>query len=573
MQIIFYPISFLNNRINGIGIGDHIPFQSSVVPITDFYLLKFFTPEIFFFQMKLDQLGFPKEEYKYNVFVFINNGFENYPISNSKSQFCEYVDKYTKRPNPLKHIVAKSKKIDDRRKKCISLAMDFGFPLINIVSFTQNTLLRSRDEIEKQWDNIITSQHGSLENDFVSTLKGGVVTIADEYSGLFTELDRISEENPFLVAEPLFSFLNIYPEISLLSHITPPKIFFDQVLIKAIFSLRKECANEYSKALSSEFKNKEYLAKVRHSIITKSKRKDRYRIRFLIRLTFPGYVELSRARWRLEEVRDIILSRLGEVDPEAYEIFHKSRMEIWLKKVRVDIIIHENFEKETTSLIRENFRGTLSSKSIFSRSISKNLMKISFKLSFDKITDYSISETDIFYDISDKYTRLAVEKLYRGEFSEASNYLKMGRYGLLGDLYTIKSRESGSLNEFSEKALNYYSISGIDNLNTSKGYLDNKFKDKVLTAIEVNSDWMISLRLFLKAKDLEKDTSFKESLKKEDAEKRLWWEHLHRKYSELNIDRSLDNFIEKIGNFYSILLVNLQRKHGIPPREMLGFDF
>jgi hypothetical protein len=134
LRILFYPVSFTGDRINGIGIGDDIPTQSCVAPIADFYLLKFFTSDIFFFQMKFKQSN-PLKKNKnneYDTFAFVNGQFENY-LSFDSEVFYEYIDEFSGKPNPLKHIITKSKKIKDREKKCIFLAMDFGFPLLYAV--------------------------------------------------------------------------------------------------------------------------------------------------------------------------------------------------------------------------------------------------------------------------------------------------------------------------------------------------------------------------------------------------------------------------------------------------------
>ncbi|KYK32997.1 MAG: hypothetical protein AYK18_15160 [Theionarchaea archaeon DG-70] len=572
VQILFYPISFCGNGMNGIGIGDHISSQAYIVTKADFYLLKFFTPEIFFFQMKSDRLDIFKRYSKCDAFVFFNEKFRNYLDLNPKNRFDGCIDNYTRKPNPLKHIITKSRKMEEREKKCIFLAMDFGFPLINIVNIRQNAILRFRDKILNLWDKIIQSQHGTLEHDFMSTLRRGINAIKKEYSGLFIELDRISGENHLLPTEPLFSFLNVLSDISPLSHFSPPKIFFDQVSIKGIFDLDRESASTYSKVLSSEFKKRKHPAEVRYNIITKSKRKDGYRIRFLIDLRFPKYMELSHAKWELKELRDIILSELKKVDPEAYEIFQKSKLEIWLKKVRVNIVIQKSYEKETKYLTKKFFKGTLDHKSVICESISKDQVKIRFGLSFDKVSDYSISEIDDFYDISDKYTRLAIEKIYRGNFSEAFVYLQRAKNALQGDLYMIESKETAS-DEFLKKALICYKKAGVSDSIISGGYLSTEYKDRIQTALEMNSDWMISLRLYLKARDLEKDISSPESLGSKEMESKMWLEKLYKRYSGLNAEKRLSSFIEEIGNFYSLLLVNIQRKHGIPPREVLGFDF
>lgn len=578
LQILFYPISFSGDKINGIGVGDDTPSQSNIVSIADFYLLKFFTPEIFFFQMKFKEPDFFEKNKNdgCEIFAFINNRFENYSDSDSE-RYHEYIDKYTGNPNILKHIITKSKKVSDRQKKCIFLAIDYGFPLIDLVNCLQDDKRELMNKILEEWEDIIGSQHGSKENDFIRTLKRGTRTIKEEYSDLFTEINKIFKENSFLAAKPLFSFVNVFPELGSLPHIIPPKIFFDRALIKAIFDLKNELATKYSEELSVVFKDRGYNANIRYSIIAKSRKKDKYRVKYTLNLGFPKYMELSSIKSGLNEVKYLILSKLKEIDSDAYESFCRSRLEIWLKRIRIHVIIYSNFEKEAINLIKENFAGVLNSKSLISQKISKDLSKISLRLSFDMITDYSISEIEPIDSIPDKYTRLAVEKLYRREFMQALEYLKMGKNGLLGDLNTIKSKEvnlePGLSKELSEKAAQYYVNAKIDNSNFPNGYFDNRYKDRVLRALEINSDWIVSLKLFMEAKRLGKETISKESLKKEDLEKKMHWEIMYKKYSGLNIDKNLNNFIEEMGNFYFILLENIQRRYGIPPHEILGFGF
>ena len=545
LQILFYPISLFNSRINGIGVGDCIPSQSYVVPIADFCLLKFFTPDIFFFQIESNELSFQRnnKRTRCNVFAYIDSEFESYANLDSENRFCEYEDKYTRKPNPLKHIALKSKQMSDREKKCAHLAIDFGFPLINLVNFPKRKILKLRHEILEKWEEIIKSQRGSLEKDFVRTLWKGTRAIADEYSNLFIELAGISGENPFPASEPLYSFVGAFPKISLLSHISPPKILFNRVSMKAIFNLEKECATKCSEELSLAFRNLGYRTDVGHNILTKSKIKDKYRIEFQMNLIFPEFVDLPDIKWKLGEIRNIILTKVGNIDSEAREVFFKGSLEIWLKEIEIYIIIHKSFKEETVSLLRENLKRSLDYGSIMALPISKDLTRISFTLSFDRITDYALSEIDTLNVMTDRYTRLAVEELYKGKFSQALRYLEMGKNGLLGDFHLIKSREIPELSaELLGKANHYYGKARMDDSNISKGYFDNQFKEKILKALEVNSDWIVSLRLFLEAKKVER----------KDPENMMWWDPLYKKYSGLNVGKNLNDFLEEIGNFYSI---------------------
>lgn len=448
---------------------------------------------------------------------------------------------------------------------------------IDIVDDPQGNGKEYSYQILRKWEEIIDSQHGSLENDLLRTLRRGTRTIIKEYSSLFFELDMISEESHFSASDPLFSFMNVFPELNPSLRVAPPKILFDRVLVKAIFDLEEERANEYSKILSSEFKERRYSANIRHSTITKSKAKGKLRMKFIINLGFMEYMDLSSIKSRLNETKYIILSKAKEIDMEAYENFCRSRLEIWLKRIRVHVVVYSNFEKEAIDKIKENFRDVLNYKSLISQKISKNLSKISFRLSFDVVADYSISETESTDSIPDRYTRLAVEELYRGGFMQALRYLEMGKNGLLGDLYTIKSKEVDSKLVLSrvlfEKAIKYYESARIYNLNLSNGYFDSKYKNNVLRALEINSDWIVSLKLFMEARRLEKDTISECILEEAHLKKKMQWELMIKRYSGLNVDKNLNDFVEEMGSFYSILLESIQRRYGIPPREILGFGF
>lgn len=572
LRVIFYPISVSNNRINGIGIADMISSQSYLAEIANFYLLRFFTPEIFFFQIKSDKIDlFKGDECDYSrCFVFINGKFEFYNNLPQKNIFSEYADGKSKESNPLTHLVMKSNKIREREKKCFLIALKFGFPCEDIINPSDNILLNCRTKILSAWDDIIQSQHGSLERDFINTLKRGSQIIKEEYSDLFNLLAKISQDCSLFSTKPLFSFMKIFPRR--LSNISVPKIFFNQALIKIIVILRREYAGEFSNLLSSEFGNRGYQVSIKHSAIAKSKEKNKYRIKFLINVNFKDNVEFLRIKGELLDIKNIILFKLKEVDQKAYEIFTKKRAEIWLKKIRIYIIVHEDFEKETIRLSKELLKGFMDFSSILILEPSLNYNEIIFRLSFDRITDYLITEKDFPYTESDRYTRIGVEKIYKKKFSDALKFLKSGKNGLLGDLYMIESKknESKISDRMRKKAFQYYRKIGIENF--SKCYFENKSKNRILDALETNSDWQISLRLFLEARKLEKKISSR-AMEGKNTEQMRYNKWMYRRYSGLKLDKSLDDFIEEIGNFNSSLLGNLQRKCGIPPQEMFGISF
>ncbi|MGC1120805.1 MAG: hypothetical protein WBA22_06895 [Candidatus Methanofastidiosia archaeon] len=410
-----------------------------------------------------------------------------------------------------------------------------------------------------------------MEHDFVRTLKRTTGIIKKEYSNLFSELAKISDENPFSITRPLFCFLNTASEMSSVLNVPPPRIFFNFTSIQAIFDLKEESAKNYSSMLSTAFKREKYKVGIRYHTITRSKVKDVNRIRFTANLVFPDNVDLSHIKSKLGEVRNIILSKLKEVDPDAYETSQKGRLEIWLKRMRVHVMIHKTFEKETISLIRKNFGGMLNHNPNSLR-ISEDLIEISFRLSFDQVTDYLLSEIEMPCAVPDRYTRMAIEKIYRREFSAAMRYLQMGRNGLLGDFYMMKCREVGST-FFRNKANNCYEKAKINKSDISKGYYNCESKDDVSRALEINSDWIVSLRLFLKARNLQSEISSEELLNEEDLRGKMQLERLYRRYSGLSLNKNLNDFMEEIGNFHSTLLGKLQIKYRIPPQEMLGFDF
>lgn len=329
IEIVFYPISTLNKRLNGIGIADYLPAQSDLALMAEFSFLKFFNSQIFFFQVALDQLeALNKKDTENGVFALFEGKLSSYTDVAVRNRFGIYEDKYTGKPNPLKHMIFESKKIDERKRKCILLAVDYGFPLRSIVNFSNDSLLVDKDEIEKEWEGIIRSQRGSIEHDFVRTLKRAISTIKREYFSLFSELAKISDENPFSITRPLFCFLNTVSETGSVMNIPLPRIFFDLAAIGAIFDLKEGSAKDYSILLSKLLKRKNYQVGIKYHIITKSKVKDAYRTRFTANLVFPGNVDLSHIRSELWEIKDITLSTLNEIDPDAHEISQKGRPEI-----------------------------------------------------------------------------------------------------------------------------------------------------------------------------------------------------------------------------------------------------
>lgn len=571
--IVFYPLSCSNSRLNGIGIADNPISLSVLFSISEFFFIKFFNEEIFFFQKKHTET----EEKP-----FIYDGKISYSEeAGDMSSFTRYRDN-NGNLNLLKHITLKSKEMKGKIKDCLLFAIDSGFPNEQFVDFESKKLIKKRYILQK-WEKTIKSQSGDLEKDFTNTISDGVKILLNEYSDLFNRIEIMSEESLFSSLKLLTAITKL-PFFSSPERTILPKIFFRKVTIKMIVHINRDGADDLCKRIESEFEKYGYNIEYR---IAKAKgmrtgNHSVHRTKIILFMTFPEFISLNEIKYCIINFKNESLDILEEVDSNSYERFLNHVIEeIWIKKIDIYVLIGKESVDVIRNLIGKFFHGIQKKFSI--RHLDEENSAVKITLTLNRFSDFSISERSKIYDFEDKrigitlkeiynpidrYTRIAVEEMYAKNFGEALKYLKKAKYGLLGDFYSIKYSNTDSKERFSYhyEAINCYEEAGIGR---HTEYMENPSEVIVRRALKVNGWWRVSLRLYLKARDMLKQRDWDITVGDEKVTKMD--KKLLRKYRALQSRRNIDDFTRIMGDFYKSLLLETQKESRDFAGKVLGY--
>jgi hypothetical protein len=156
LNIVFYPLSYESAILNGIGVINGHLTLSELLSMIEFSYIKFINEEIFFFQKKFSKGQQPCD---YNE-QLVNNDGGREPV-----EFYIYPNLKIKNLNILKHMVLKSKKLKENEKRCLILAIDFGFPFKSIVDF-ETKKLDNRFLLHKLKEMTDVKRRAGIEEDF-----------------------------------------------------------------------------------------------------------------------------------------------------------------------------------------------------------------------------------------------------------------------------------------------------------------------------------------------------------------------------------------------------------------------
>lgn len=570
--IIFYPLSCNDFRLNGIGITDNSISLSDLFSIADFSLIKFFDEEIFFFQKKYTKI----EE---QPFIYQGRFLYNEEIR-KMSEFFAYKDT-NGNLNFLKHITLKSKKMKEEEKNCLQLAIDSGFPDEQFIDFETKKLVDNKYILQK-WEAIIRKKRWNLEKNFVNTVSSGIKAILDEYSDLFNSIEIISEENHFSSLDLLIAVTEL-PFFSPSERMVLPKIFFKKVTIKMIVHINGDFLDNLCKRIESEFEKYGYNIGYRFYITEKRKIGDQTicRTKIILLVTFPEFISLNDIKYCLINFKNEVLDILEEVDSDSYKNFlSRITEEIWIKKIDIYILVSTVGVETVRNLVGEYFHGI--QKRFLVKHLNEENSAVKITLTLNRFSDYSLSERSKIYNIEyrkgitlkeiynplDKYTRIAIEDIYAKNFGEAFEYLRKAEFGLLGDFYSIKYLNTDSKRRFhyNYKALNCYEKAGIER---HAGYMDDLSEEIVRKALKVNGWWRVSLKQYLRARDIIRQRDWDKTVG--DQKVRKVNKKLLRKYRALQSRRNMNDFSRVMGDFYKTLLLETQEECKDFTKKVLGY--
>lgn len=569
-DIIFYPLFYESNILNGIGVITGYLCLSELLSIIELSYIKFIHEEIFFFQKKVSEGDQP---FDYNK-QLINNEKENI----------------------LKHMVLKSKEIKEKEKKCLIFAIDSGFPCKSIIDFETKKL--DNELLLHEWEKMTSIKGENLERDFIDTLSKGIKVIFDEYSNLFKILETVPKKN----ALPSLAILLTVMELPLFSPpkgVILPKIFFKKATIKIILRMDRESINKICDKVKKDLKIYGHNVRYYYSLM-RINDESVYRAEITLDITFSKFIPLNDFEFYLSDFKNKFLVILEKTYPYPYEKFIKKlNEEIWLKKAEMYILTNKKNINLIRDLSREYFSGI--EKGVSFRNIDEGNMAVKLILLFDRLSDYSISEKKRYsimdtriemtarktrskgfedtkyqpitmeeiYNPYDKYTRIAVEEVHTKDFKTVFEYLDKGMHGLIGDLHLIESKNVRSeKKKFEKKTREYYRKAGIEG---DFSYLNNSSEGIILKTLKINGWWRNSFKLYLKAREIQKEIDWERTTG--EKEKTKMDRKLRRKYYLLRSRRNINDFNRVMGDFYKSLISETQKECKDFTKRVLGYAF
>ncbi|KYK38221.1 MAG: hypothetical protein HXS46_10115 [Theionarchaea archaeon] len=579
---IFWPeeetylyLSWVDSKsISGLAISS-FPLQlSRLVESNIFNLLDFFAPNLFIFSSEFLCHKFQSRIGKSSVIVLRKKGasVENgLPEGIGKEKTC-----------PLKHLLLLSKTLNEKQLKSFQLATGYGFPVVDLIDFNKKAIKAKKEEITAKWDSMILDQKGSLEEDFVRTLKSALKSFENEYHHLLEKTYSIFPDN--------YSEYSLAPLFALLSYINirksrkmpnQPKIGIKSLRFEVIFEFEEDDISDFITALEDELSSDFF--KIRVNEMKRIQQEDmkipgkkHYRTRISITLkAILDSISLEDSSTVAKELSYLVVEKvlynistkskiLHETQIGAYERFKSRKMpEFWLKNADIAIEMSSFMVDVTKEIIRNAFGSHLdTSWPMKITRKSRDRFEIVFSLHFSSAYDYTIDGQDkgLFLDIQakDPYTKIGIEHLMRKDFNKAFSFFRKAKIGLIRDyLETFgtstleKDRWIELINTFEE----FLSLGDIlpREILYSPTYTDESDPMKVFEMIRTNDKWIRTAEKLQEIDILERQIRLHILSDEEYAEIMSTLRTLLAE-TEFRFFKNFFNFIEDIGSFYVNIL-------------------
>jgi hypothetical protein len=609
-NLYFYPINIIDDVMLGVGIFSEYSFNNSIGILRNdlFYWVKFLYNTIFTFQSRV-LTCFEKIELCPLRPFFIQGNSVCFAGSNELTNlrkkyegdgwelfFLEedpyFVDSYTSDLNPLLQLVSMSKKMKKRETDCFNLAINAGFPYRNIVDFMKKKINPEDHALLEEWECLISSQHGAVEEDFSRTLKRSIKKFVQEYYPFLQEIGSLIAENDenYSLQSPINSLRILIENERILGRIPRrprlPLLKIRSLKITGIFHVFQENIDLFINKLQLLFSNNLDFVEIEkgspHEIDVKEDKRKRIAINFLFDFTRDP-ISVDEILDRLELFRSLVIEvSLKEIDQESYKKFKNlPRKELWISETEFSLMVPQALKEEIKKLISSDFKYCLDYESgIKEKAGAEGDSVLIFKTCYAPYSEFEVSQDmDFFFpehDILDEFTEIAVENILRGEFEIGREYLERGKWGIHGDILVERARKhSPKREELLIEASNSYRKAAItfDDIANSPKYMKNSNEYQLRFAEEVNRDWEISLDLVFAAIDLRREIENSIDLDEKLRREKLELLKLLEKYSEVRCRRNVIDFIENIQMFYSLVLQEAEKKFGNFTRYWLGYDF
>ncbi|MBU7028960.1 MAG: hypothetical protein HXS48_18645 [Theionarchaea archaeon] len=574
-----------SRNITGLAMSSYPLHLPNVIESDVFSMIDSFDPNFFIFSSEFfhQALGSPIE--KSNVIVLKRDRILILP--NQQNQFSRedtFVEKdvhndvKNEEMCPLRHLLLLSNTLDEKQLSSFQLAVKYGFPEVDLVDFSKKTIKAGKEEITSKWDSIISDQKGTLEEDFVRTLRSALKSFVNEYLLLFEKIHSIIPPGDYseYSLTPLFELI---PYITLKkSLIVPiqPRIGIRSLRFEAIFKLEEENLSDFmitvKKKLTSDLLEVTVNEMGRFQVKdTEMPDKKYYRVRISIILeTASDPISLESGTMLTNELAYLIVEEaLYEISDESYKNYRKHKIpEFWLKNAGISIEIPPFMIDKAEEIIRSNFGSYFDTSHSIKHRRSADKVEVVFYLYFSSGYDYVIERRDegLFPNIQagDPYTRIGIEHLMRKEFTQAMKSFRKAERGLLRDYYDITSfseLDREAQRKFINRMRKYCSTSDFPTkeLFSSSGYTDERNPKKILGMLRATNDWIRTTTRLHQVEILEKQIRLQQ-LNEEEYANAMEMVRGFLKKTKIRFFKNFFNFVEDIGSFYVDLLQETEKE-------------
>jgi hypothetical protein len=608
-----------------------------------FEILDSISKNMLFFKTKHVYQFYPYEGWEMKPFI-LKNGFIYFLISeNEKSDFhgsctnldflsdldlrCDiFCDGITNDLNLLGALAMSAEYLDKKEKSALISAINFGYPLLDLVDFEKGEVTHQKDKIFRKWRDRLLFYFGDTERNFVKLLHRSTRKIIENNRELFERISScIYGENGSFTARSFLKLMEIVPtKGKIYLERSMPRLLINKLIVESVLTAEREKRDDLKRNIVHLLENypitgwliDEWEDETLPPFVKG------YRFAFLWDIPSEG-ISISEFLDHTEELREVILAALRKTERDAGSQLSRKRQEFWIRSIDVSLILPNIFVDTAMKTIKKSFAVFIdrneNSQLVNQKFVDDKLCVLSFRLRYPMFHDYQISKRKFgyFYKIraSDKLTRQGIESARKHLFGKSLDLLEMGSHAIMGDILVWKSKLAKGHKKtlYLREARVHYQCAGlplrnkkdrsfIDRRNglellidfssdlasdlryiTKKItysigrlenplYLPNMSPQRLLIAQQINYDWKIAVESYLIGKDMENDVVMNGlEYNEEDNEKRRL-ARMYLTYSDLSAKDSVC-LVEDLGVFYAKLLGEVQEIFGDHTAEWLGFNF
>ncbi|MBU7028545.1 MAG: hypothetical protein HXS48_16545 [Theionarchaea archaeon] len=639
----FYPL-YVDKRKNFYGLI-FVPKESDkdiqrLFSSNFFEILDFINENVLFFKSKYMLRFYPSEDRMMKPFI-LKNGFA-YFFTTKDEKWNVYLpagylneldfkcrsfhDNFTNDLNLLGTLVMSAKYLDKREKESLISAVNFGYPVSDLVDFQKRKVTSYKDEIFQEWKDRLPFYFGDAEKNFVKLLQRSTEKFIRNNRELFERISLcVCDNNSSFTAKFFLKLLEIIPtteEIYLEKSM--PRLFINELMIEGILTIEKEKINDLKKNISLFLGN----YPIKESFISEWKDEDlpssikRCRFSFLWN-TSSERVTISEFMDYAEELKEMVLAALRKTSKDMYTQFSRKRQKFWIRSLEVSLHLPAVFSDTASRIIREYFAIFLhrqeKKRLIQKKLINNEFCLLQFRLRYPMFHDYQISKRKLgyFFEIRaiDKFTRQGIESAHKHLFSKSLILLERGSHAITGDILVWRSKLAKGRNksQYLRGAKRHYQLAGLplrskngksstgkreflrslidfsSDLASDIGYILNRINisigrlekpiylphmdlQKLLIVQQDNYDWRIAVESYLIGKNMKNEALMDYPSHDEENEEKIKLANTYLAYSSLHAKDSVC-LVEDLGVFYTRLVEEIQKEFGDLTAEWLGFDF